>query len=293
MIGQRLHEDDLPGHLLAEGGWEHICLPMQFEPGRMKPTSLGWTDPRTQPGELLWPALFSRERIQESVRTMRPHHAAGQLQQRPSSPQGELFKREWFQVVSREELPADLAESRAVRYWDKAGTEGGGAFTAGVLMARHPTGWYVLDVRRGQWGALARESEIKRSAEFDADAWINYSVWQEQEPGSGGKESAENTVRNLAGFAIHTERVTGDKQARWEPWEAQLEAGNVRLVRGVEPGLHRRTLCRSQRQIQRSDRCQRRGLHEAREKTQLLCGHGRLTSRQTRIRRNPIPRETA
>ena len=112
VIGQRLHEDDLPGHLLAEGGWEHICLPMEFEPDRMKPTSLGWTDPRTEPGELLWPALFSRERVNESIRTMRPHHAAGQLQQRPSSPQGELFQREWFQVVSREELPADLLRTR-------------------------------------------------------------------------------------------------------------------------------------------------------------------------------------
>ena len=233
VIGQRLHEDDLPGHLLAEGGWEHICLPMEFEPDRMKPTSLGWSDPRTEPGQLLWPALFSRERVNESIRVMRPHHAAGQLQQRPSAPQGELFQREWFPIISREDLPADLlANSKAVRYWDKAGTEGSGAYTAGVLMARHETGWFVIDVRRGQSGALHREQEIKAAAERDSQFWENYSIWQEQEPGSGGKESAENTARNLAGFAIHTERVTGEKESRWEPWEAQLEAGNVRLVRG-------------------------------------------------------------
>ncbi|HUE17056.1 MAG TPA: hypothetical protein VMR25_22955 [Planctomycetaceae bacterium] len=233
VIGQRLHEDDLSGHLLAEGGWEHICLPMEFETGRMPPTSLGWTDPRTEVGELLWPALFTRERVDESIRVMRPHHAAGQLQQRPSAPQGDLFKREWFKVVAKDELPADLyTKAKAVRYWDKAGTEGGGAYTAGVLMARHAGLWYVVDVRRGQWGALARENEIKAAAEHDAEHWATYAVWQEQEPGSGGKESAENTVRNLAGFAIHTERVTGEKVSRWQPWEAQLESGNVRLVRG-------------------------------------------------------------
>jgi len=232
VIGQRLHEDDLCGHLLAEGGWEHICLPMEFEPGRMKPTSLGWTDSRQQPGELLWPALFPRERVDETIRTMRPHHAAGQLQQRPSAPQGEIFKREWFQLVSLEELPVDLfTAARAIRYWDKAGTEGAGAYTAGVLMARYERLWFVMDVHRGQWAAFARENEIKATTERDAQEWTNYAVWQEQEPGSGGKESAENTVRNLAGYAIHTERVTGDKQSRWEPWEAQLDAGKVRMLR--------------------------------------------------------------
>jgi predicted phage terminase large subunit-like protein len=99
-------------------------------------------------------------------------------------------------------------------------------------MVRYENLWFVMDVHRGQWGAFARESEIKATTERDAQEWTNYSVWQEQEPGSGGKESAENTTRNLAGYAIHTERVTGEKQSRWEPWEAQLEAGNVRLLRG-------------------------------------------------------------
>jgi predicted phage terminase large subunit-like protein len=58
------------------------------------------------------------------------------------------------------------------------------------------------------------------------------AIWVEQEPGSGGKESAEISVRELAGFAVHIERVTGDKQTRALPFAAQCEAGNVRLVRG-------------------------------------------------------------
>ncbi len=92
VIGQRFHEEDLSGHLLAEGGWDHICLPMEFEPGRMPPTSLGWTDPRTEPGELLWPALFTESQVRNLTRKLRPHRAAGQLQQWPSAPQGELFQ---------------------------------------------------------------------------------------------------------------------------------------------------------------------------------------------------------
>ncbi len=234
MIGQRLHEDDLPGHLLAEGGWEHICLPMEFETGRMKPTSLGWTDPRPEVGELLWPALFSRERVDESVRTMRPHHAAGQLQQRPSAPQGELFKREWFPVVvhrgvcpptcSRTPRPSATGTRRAPK---------GAAPTRRACSWRGTKACGTCSTCGAASGARSNaKAKSKRPPSATHKFWANYSVWQEQEPGSGGKESAENTVRNLAGFAIHTERVTGEKQSRWEPWEAQLEAGNVRLVRG-------------------------------------------------------------
>jgi predicted phage terminase large subunit-like protein len=57
-------------------------------------------------------------------------------------------------------------------------------------------------------------------------------VWVEQEPGSGGKESAENTIRNLAGWTVKADRVTGDKATRAEPLAAQCEAGNVKLVKG-------------------------------------------------------------
>ncbi len=231
-IGQRFHEEDLSGHLIAEGGWDHICLPMEFEPGRMAPTSIGWCDPRREPGELLWPSVFDYDRVRDLSRKLRPHRAAGQLQQKPAAQQGELFKRDWFKTIAFDELPLNFfADARAVRYWDKAGTEGGGAYTAGVLMARLGALWYVMHVVRGQWAAYAREKQMVQITELDAQLWQRYSVWQEQEPGSGGKESAENTVRSLCEYAIHTERVTGAKETRWEPWEAQLEAGNVRLLK--------------------------------------------------------------
>ena len=60
----------------------------------------------------------------------------------------------------------------------------------------------------------------------------NLQIYVEQEPGSGGKESAENTVLNLAGFDVHADRVTGDKLTRAKPLAAQAEAGNVYIVAG-------------------------------------------------------------
>jgi len=139
---------------------------------------------------------------------------------------GLIFNRSWFEIV--ETAPATCMR---VRYWDKAGTEGGGARTAGVLLARDlATGlFYVEDVILGQWGALRREQTILQTAALDGHS---VQIWTEQEPGSGGKESAEMTVRALSGYIIRVDRVTGDKITRSGPMSAQAEAGNVKLVRG-------------------------------------------------------------
>ena len=47
---------------------------------------------------------------------------------------------------------------------------------------------------------------------------------------SVGKESAESTVRNLAGYNIRSERATGEKSIRAEPYAVQVEAGNIRVL---------------------------------------------------------------
>lgn len=136
---------------------------------------------------------------------------------------GEIFNRAWFEVVQ-----VGPATASRVRYWDKAGTEGGGKRTAGVRMSKTPDGIYwIEDVIIGQWSAHNREKVIKATAEADG---TSVEIWIEQEPGSGGKESAENTIRMLAGYVVRADRVTGDKVARAQPLSAQAEAGNVRIV---------------------------------------------------------------
>ena len=125
---------------------------------------------------------------------------------------------------------------RSVRYWDKAGTADGGAYTAGTLMHLMEDGRFVIsDVVRGQWSALDREQKIKRCAETDKRNCRvgSYEVGVEQEPGSGGKESAESTIRNLAGYRVFADRVTGAKEIRAEPFAAQVQGGNVYLVAGA------------------------------------------------------------
>jgi predicted phage terminase large subunit-like protein len=137
-------------------------------------------------------------------------------------PEGSIIRREWLKVV--EASPADGVR---VRYWDKASTEAGGAYTCGVLMSRTKGGrFFVEDVVRGQWSSGRRNDIMLATAKADRDKRC-HAVWTEQEPGSGGKESAESTARLLAGFNVHADRVTGDKVERFQPFAAQAEAGNV------------------------------------------------------------------
>lgn len=99
VVMQRLHEKDLSGHLLAQGGWEHLCLPAEYESSRKVFTSIGFKDPRTVEGELLWEQRFGHKEIQELKTSLGQYGASGQLQQRPSPMEGGIIKRNWFKML--------------------------------------------------------------------------------------------------------------------------------------------------------------------------------------------------
>lgn len=225
VVMQRLHEEDVSGIILdGDFGYVHLCLPMEFEVDRRCITSLGFKDPRTEEGELLFPERFPRSVVDRDKKILGSMAVAGQFQQRPAPRSGGFFNWEEIEIVDA--VPRLV---KMVRYWDKAGTADGGAYTAGVLMGKGVDGlFYVLDVVRGQWSASQREKVIKATAQIDG---VGVYIWVEQEPGSGGKESAESTVKNLAGFTARSERPTGEKTLRAEPMSVQVEAGNVRLLK--------------------------------------------------------------
>ena len=108
VIQQRLSEEDLTGHILSKdvGEWTHLCLPMRFEPERSFVTSIGWEDPRTEPGELLWPERFGEKEVETLERQMGPWTSAGQLQQRPEPKGGGVIKREWWKLWENDNFPS-------------------------------------------------------------------------------------------------------------------------------------------------------------------------------------------
>lgn len=113
IIMQRLHEADLAGRLIAEGGYTHLRFPMRYEPEAPCKTDWGG-DPRTEKGELLTPERFSEATVLETEREMGPMVAAAQLQQRPSPEGGAIFRRAWMTRRWRV-LPAGI---RLIQSWD-------------------------------------------------------------------------------------------------------------------------------------------------------------------------------
>lgn len=91
VVGQRLDEDDLIGHILKLG-WEHVNLPEEYEPARESETSLGTYDIRTEEGELLWPEKFPRLVLDKLKRELGPLDYSAQYQQSPIPAGGYIYK---------------------------------------------------------------------------------------------------------------------------------------------------------------------------------------------------------
>jgi predicted phage terminase large subunit-like protein len=244
LIMQRLHHRDLSGHALAQDvGYQHFMLPAEYEEERKciiefkrrDGTKFKFKDPRKKEGEPLDKKRFPKKALDDVKGRMTKYAIAGQLQQRPAPRLGGTFEPDLIPVLDAPPAKIGLM----VRYWDKAGTKaeqarGRGAWTAGVLLGHITAGTYadhylVMDVVRGQWEAGKREIAIKNTAERDG---LDVVIYVEQEPGSGGKESAQATVRGLAGYEVYAETVSGAKEVRAEPLASQMEIGNVLLLKG-------------------------------------------------------------
>jgi predicted phage terminase large subunit-like protein len=235
-----LYDEDAPMIVIAclreagEMGW----LSMAFTPKGKGHWTYGWffdkKNGNPQPDTELFRAStkdnpYLAKRFYETV--LRKYVAGSTLARQELEGEfvdlsGLLFQWTWFNRV--EAVPAGGVR---VRYWDKAGTEGDGDYSAGVLLCRANDGfWYVEDVIRGQWSPRRRNEIIRAVAQRDAARYDNQvTIWVEQEPGSGGKESAILTVQDLAAYPVYIEPVRGDKVIRSRPFQAQCEAGNVRV----------------------------------------------------------------
>ena len=223
VIQQRIHEEDVSGFILgADLGYTHLMLPMEFETERRCKTFI-FEDPRTFEGELLFPERFPAEVVERDKRVMGGYAAAGQLQQRPAPRAGSMIPWECFEVA-QEPPPV----KRTVRYWDTAGKEGGGCYTAGVKMGvTEDNNYVILDVVRGQWAAPRREAIIRQTAELDGR---EVHIWIERQGGSSGLEAVQDSIRRLAGYVAKEDLPTGSKVARAAPFAVAVENGAVTLL---------------------------------------------------------------
>lgn len=126
VIMQRLHARDLAGHIMQlpdfANQWRHICIPMEAEAEpRMPPDATLPGDPRTEVGQLLWPALFTRPIVDVLKQRLGEYGAAGQMQQRPNPPGGGVLKVGSFRLWPHDRPLPDF--SYVVQSYDTAYTE--------------------------------------------------------------------------------------------------------------------------------------------------------------------------
>jgi predicted phage terminase large subunit-like protein len=118
VVMQRVHEQDLTGHCLLKGNYEHLCLPAEYD-GKKRCTSIGngksyeW---REQHNELLWPERFGEKEISELKTDLGPYGTAGQLQQAPAPAEGGYYKRYWWRywcfAGQKDKLPPVLMRNK-------------------------------------------------------------------------------------------------------------------------------------------------------------------------------------
>ncbi len=231
---QRLHQSDATNEVLSmqpDQKVRWLCFPAEILPG------IGVQPPECAQfyrDGLFDPERFSKKTLAGFRRQLGEYGYAGQFQQQPVPPEGGMFK--VANLTQVDSAPMDRIK-KICRYWDKAGTARGGKYTVGLKLGMCKDGYYwILDIVRGQWDTGERERQIMAAAKRDGKRSGTF-IGIEQEPGSGGKESAENTSRALskAGFIVRVDRPTGDsgdKTARAEPVSVIVNQGMVRIVKG-------------------------------------------------------------
>ena len=106
VIMQRLHEEDVSGVIIEKQlGYDHIMIPMEYDPDRAAPTMLGWEDPRTAKGELMFPARFPKHVVERDKKIMGTYAASGQFQQLPTPEDGGIIKRKHWQLWEDPKFP--------------------------------------------------------------------------------------------------------------------------------------------------------------------------------------------
>lgn len=232
LVMQRLHRDDPTGALMKLGKdpesgvkMRHICLPGELTPD-VNPPELA----NRYIDGLLDPVRFPRSELKRYRSILGAYSYAGQVLQSPVSMGGGMFKEPYF----NQRVKAAPFDCTRVLYIDRASTQDGGCYTAMVLLGRDKeNNWYVEHVVHGQWEPTERNARIKAEALRCRNRYgpkHEPSIYVEAEGGSSGRDAWKALVKDLVGFKVYEDKVTGRKDVRAEPWSTQLSAGNVYIV---------------------------------------------------------------
>jgi len=219
LVMQRLHVDDLVGHVLEKGeGWTHLDLPAIADVAQEIAIGKG-TVYRRVSGELLHLEREPIAVLNELKAAMGSQAFSAQYQQRPVPPGGALIRWAWFRTYSRE--PEWHSGDRIVQSWDTASkASAANDFSVCTTWGIRDKEYYLLDVLRKQ----LEYPELRRRVLSHAEARRATTVLIEDAgPGTPliQELQREGRLRPIA------RRPEGDKIVRMEAQSALIEAGRV------------------------------------------------------------------
>jgi predicted phage terminase large subunit-like protein len=231
IVMQRLHEDDLTGHLAAqESGWHHLCLPAEYEPAHpfVYPAKVKLPsgrvlagDPRTEESELLEPVRLSYRRLAEILKSMGSYGYAGQMQQRPSPADGGMFKRHWWKRWTA--LPPQW--QRVVCTWDMRFSDSqkaASSYVVGQVWGQDGADRYLLAQIRARLSFTDSVKAVNALSAFRPEARAKLV-----EKKANGDAVVDTLKKKVTGLILL--EPEGGKDVRAAACEPTVEAGNVYL----------------------------------------------------------------
>jgi predicted phage terminase large subunit-like protein len=194
LIMQRLHENDLVGHVLKQGGWELLKFPAIAEEDEnyLIQTPYGQKRFARRRGEALHPDRESLEVLAQLREVLGEYHFAGQYQQAPSPLGGGMIKRQWFHSYTPQELPKEF--QLVFQSWDTANKcselNDYSVCTTWGTVEKH---LYLLDVFRKRMDY----PELRRNVKGHADSWKAKNILMED------RSSGTSLIQDLVADGMH------------------------------------------------------------------------------------------
>ena len=219
LVAQRLHEDDLAGYLLRQGGWRHLNLPaiaLDDETVAIGPTANHYR----KKGDPLHPERESLELLEELKGQMGSSRFYAQYLQQPIPAQGNLIRRREIREYDR------VPEGEVVQSWDIASSTGDrndySVCTTWVVAQRR---YYLVDVWRGR---LEFPHQRRKLIELSRQHQPNTLLIERAGPGLHMLQELQVAPQRGVPEPIGIQ-PEGDKTVRMEAQASRFEAGQVHL----------------------------------------------------------------
>jgi predicted phage terminase large subunit-like protein len=222
-VMQRLHEEDLAGHLLQMEGWDHLVLAAIAVEEHTIPLGHGKMQIR-KAGDLIHPERENRETLERIRAEIGSLQFSAQYQQQPVPVEGNLIRRSWFPLYDR--LPQPGPGVRVVQSWDVAtmvGPQNNYSVCTTWIVVNND--FYLAHVFR----ARLPYPELRRKViELAARHQANCILIEDAGPGMSLLQDLYMGMPTGMTRPIGV-RPEGSKQDRVASQSAKMEAGHVHL----------------------------------------------------------------